>query len=89
MRNRAPIVVQEQSLHQEIADSLQTIALEIDQAEMYAQAISLCAWFHYVLVIPDLGIPDADGVIIFADSDNWNSHWLCGLSTPERKKSAR
>ena len=56
MRNRALIVVQDQSLHQEIVDSLQTTALEIDCAETYAQAISLYARFHYVLVILDLGI---------------------------------
>lgn len=64
MRNRALIVVQDQSLHQEIVDSLQTTALEIDCAETYAQAISLYARFHYVLIILDLGIPDADGVTI-------------------------
>ena len=51
-------------MHQEIVDSLQTTALEIDCAETYAQAISLYARFHYVLVILDLGIPDADGVTI-------------------------
>ena len=38
--------------------------MEIDYAETYAQAISLYARFHYVLVILDLGIPDADGVTI-------------------------
>ena len=51
-------------MHQEIVDSLQTTALEIDCAETYAQAISLYARFHYVLIILDLGIPDADGVTI-------------------------
>lgn len=51
-------------MHQEIVDSLQTTALEIDCAETYAQAISLYARFHYVLVILNLGIPDADGVAI-------------------------
>ena len=64
MRNRALIVVQEQSLHQEIVDSLQTTALEIDCAETYAQAISLYARFHYVLVVLALGIPDDEGVTI-------------------------
>ena len=38
--------------------------MEIDHAETYVQAISLYARFHYVLVILDLGIPDADGVAI-------------------------
>lgn len=45
-------------------NSLQTTALEINHAETYAQAISLYARFHYVLVVLDLGIPDADGVSI-------------------------
>ena len=39
-------------------------SLKIDCAETYAQAISLYARFHDVLVILDLGIPDADGVSI-------------------------
>lgn len=51
-------------MYQEIANSLQATALEIDHAETYTQAISLYARFHYVLVILDLGIPDADGVTI-------------------------
>lgn len=38
--------------------------MEIDHAETYAQAVSLYARFHYVLVVLDLGIPDADGVTI-------------------------
>ena len=45
-------------------NSLQATALESDHAETYAQAVSLYARFHYVLVILDLGIPDADGVTI-------------------------
>lgn len=64
MRSRALIVVRKQSLYQEIADSLHATALEIDHAETYAQAVSLYARFHYVLVILDLVIPDADGVTI-------------------------
>ena len=45
-------------------NSLQATALEIDYAETYAQAVSLYARFHYVLVILDLGITDANGVTI-------------------------
>ena len=51
-------------MHQEIVDSLQTTALEIDHAETYAQTVSLYPRFHYALIILDLGIPDADGVTI-------------------------
>lgn len=51
-------------MYHEITNGLQTAALEIDHAEAYAQAVSLYARFHYVLVILDLGIPDADGVTI-------------------------
>ena len=58
------IITLDQTLCREIMNSLQATALEIDYAETYAQAVSLYARFHYVLVILDLGIPDADGVAI-------------------------
>ena len=64
MHSRALIIVRKKSFYQEIANSLLATALEIDHAETYVQAISLYARFHYVLVILDLGIPDADGVAI-------------------------
>lgn len=64
MRRKALIVTEMRELYHEITNGLQTAALEIDHAETYAQAVSLYARFHYVLVILDLGIPDADGVTI-------------------------
>lgn len=65
MRNRKALMVTlDRTLYHEVTDSLQATALEIDHAETYAQAISLYARFHYVLVTLDLGIPDADSVTI-------------------------
>lgn len=64
MRRKALIITEKRELYHEITNGLQTAALEIDYAETYAQAVSLYARFHYVLVILDLGIPDADGVTI-------------------------
>ena len=64
MRRKALIITERRELYHEITNGLQTTALEIDYAKTYAQAISLYARFHYVLVILDLGIPDADGVAI-------------------------
>lgn len=64
MHCKALIVTEMRELYQEITNSLQTTALEINHAETYAQAVSLYARFHYAIVILDLGIPDADGVTI-------------------------
>ena len=65
MRNsKALMVTLDRTLCREVTGSLQVTALEIDCAETYAQAISLYARFHYVLIILDLGIPDADGLSI-------------------------
>lgn len=64
MRRKALIITERRELYHEITNGLQATALEIDYAKTYAQAISLYARFHYVLVILDLGIPDADGVTI-------------------------
>lgn len=78
-------------MHQEIVDSLQTTALEIDCAETYAQAISLYARFHYVLVILDLGIPDADGVTIVRRLRQLDQTPILALSAfgSGKKKSVR
>ena len=68
-------------MHQEIADSLQTTALEIDHAETYAQAIGPYARFRYVLVILELGILDADGVTIVRRLRNLEQTPTLALST--------
>lgn len=63
-RRKALVITSDKGLFGKITDSLQAAVLEIGHAEAYAQAISLYARFHYVLVILDLGIPDVDGVSI-------------------------
>ena len=63
-KNKTLVMTSDPPLCREITDSLQATVLEINHAETYAQAVSLYARFHYVLVILDLGIPDADGVTV-------------------------
>ena len=63
-KNKALVMTSDPPLCREITDSLQAAALEIDHAETYAQAVSLYARSRFVLVILDLGIPNADGVAI-------------------------
>ena len=63
-KNKALVMTSDPPLCREITDSLQAAALEIDHAETYAQAVSLYARSRFVLVILDLGIPNAAGVAI-------------------------
>ena len=86
MRRKALIVTEMRELYHEITNGLQTAALEIDHAEAYAQAVSLYARFHYVLVILDLGIPDADGVTIVRRFRQLEQTPILVLSTCYSKK---